>query len=63
MIISCAALDEKALNECCREQGIYPHHVAQWKVDFASENQSNNKPASRNDVKNLKHENKALKKN
>lgn len=62
MIISCAVLDEKALSEHCRAQGIYPHHVAQWKLDFASTSQSNNKPASRNEVKMLKNENKALKK-
>ncbi len=62
MIISCAILDEKALSEHCREQGIYPHHVVQWKLDFSNASQSDNKPASRNEVKNLKHENKALKK-
>jgi len=62
MIISCAVLDEKALSEHCREQGIYPHHVAQWKLDFASASQSDNKPVSRNEVKILKNENKALKK-
>jgi len=62
MIISCGALDKKALSEHCREQGIYPHHVAQWKLDFASGNKSDNKPISRTEVKSLKHENKALKK-
>ena len=62
MIISCAVLDEKALSEHCREQGIYPHHVALWKLDFASGSQSDNKPVSRNEVKILKNENKALKK-
>ena len=62
MIISCAVLDDKALSEHCREQGIYPHHVAQWKLDFANGSQSDNKPASRHEVKILKHENKALKK-
>jgi len=62
MIISCASLDEKALSQYCREQGIYPHHVAQWKLDFASGSPSDNKPVSRNEVKMLKNENKALKK-
>ncbi len=62
MIISCGALNEKALSEHCREQGIYPHHVTQWKLDFANGNQSDNKPVSRNEVKTLKNENKALKK-
>ena len=40
MIISCASLNEEALSEHCREQGVYPHHVAQWKLDFASGTQS-----------------------
>jgi len=62
MIISCAVLDEKALSEHCREQGLYPHHIAQWKLDFASGNQSDNKPVSRNEIKTLKHENKTLRK-
>lgn len=62
MVISCAVLDDKALSEHCREQGLYPHHIAQWKLDFANGSQSDNKPVSRNEVKILKHENKALKK-
>ena len=62
MIISCAALDEKALGQHCREQGVYPHHVAQWKLDFANGSQSSNKSVSHNEVKTLKSENKALKK-
>jgi len=62
MIISCAVLDEQALSEHCRAQGIYPHHVAQWNLDFATTSQSDNKPASRNEVKTLKNEIKALKK-
>ena len=62
MIIRCAALDEEALSEHCRKQGVYPHHVAQWKLDFASAIQPDNKSVSRNEVKTLKNENKALKK-
>ncbi len=62
MLISCAVLDEKALSKHCREQGIYPHHVAQWTLDFANGSQSDNKPVSRNEIKTLKNENKALKK-
>jgi transposase-like protein len=62
MIISCGALDDEALSEHCREQGIYLHHVAQWKLDFANGNLADNKPISRNEIKILKHENKALKK-
>lgn len=62
MIISCGALDEEALSEHCRDQGIYPHHVAQWTLDFANGSHTDNKPIFRNEIKSLKHENKALKK-
>ena len=62
MIIHCGALDDEALNKHCREQGIYPHHVTQWKLDFANGNNSENKATSRTEIKTLKHENKALKK-
>ncbi|MBH0077857.1 transposase [Pseudoalteromonas sp. SWYJ118] len=34
-IIECASLDEAALNEYCRAKGLYPHHIKQWKQDFA----------------------------
>jgi transposase len=62
MIISCGALNDEVLSEHCRDQGIYPHHVTQWKLDFANGSQTDNKPVSRNEIKTLKHENKALKK-
>jgi transposase-like protein len=62
MVLRCAALEGEALSEYCREQGIYPHHVAQWKVDFVSGNTEHNKPVSRTEIKNLKHENNVLKK-
>lgn len=34
-IIECARLDDIALNQYCREKGLYPHHIQQWKKDFA----------------------------
>jgi transposase len=34
MVIQCASLDDDALNTLCRVQGIYPHHVSQWKDNF-----------------------------
>lgn len=62
MIVTCSNLDEEALNEHCRVQGIYPHHIEQWKQDFISGNNSNNVKAPRSEVKELKQENKSLKK-
>ena len=62
IIINCAALSEEALSEYCRERGIFPHHVSQWKLDFANGNSVSTKAISPSEVKTLKHENKALKK-
>jgi transposase len=62
MLISCSALEESALAEHCRIKGVYPYHIAQWTLDFANGNDSNDKSVSRAEMKTLKHENKALKK-
>ena len=65
-IIATAALSEKQASEFCREQGIYMHHVEQWKQDFIQPNQSHSKKTSKGDRKDntklLKHENQKLKK-
>ena len=36
MIIKCDGLDETEVSELCRQQGVYAHHVRQWKADFSS---------------------------
>jgi len=60
MIISCAALKGEDLSSICRQKGIYPHHVEQWKQDFLADK----KPVSlsKDQTKKLTSENKALKK-
>ena len=62
MIIVCGSLNEKAVSELCRKQGIYPHHVEQWKLDFVSNNMLDNKMKVRSEVKTLRNENQTLKK-
>ena len=62
MVIKCASLDEEAISELCRENGIYPHHVQQWKLDFANGSASANTAPSTLEVKELKNENKDLRK-
>lgn len=62
MVVSCSSLKGEALSQLCREQGIYPHHVAQWKHDFTNSESQNSNSASRSEIKILKSENKALKK-
>lgn len=62
MVIKCASLDVQAINELCRENGIYSHNVQQWKVDFISDKQLSSPAPNQGEMKQLKTENKALKK-
>lgn len=62
MVIACASLDEEKMNAYCREQGVYSHHVMQWKEDFANGHTSVSKVKSQTQIKQLKKENKTLKK-
>jgi len=62
MIIQCAALDEPAVAELCRQKGLYPHHITQWKADFSSENPVKNNTGKRSDAKQLKTKIKQLEK-
>jgi len=62
MVITCASLDEEKVNAYCREQGVYLHHVKQWKEDFYNGHSSVNKVKSQTQIKQLKKENKILKK-
>jgi len=62
MVVACASLSDEQLSEFCREQGVYPHHVKQWKLDFVSGNQSKGSVVSPSELKILRQENKTLKK-
>lgn len=62
IVMACASLGEEEKSEYCRKQGVYPHHVKQWKLDIASGNSSSEKESARQEMKNLKNENKALRK-
>ena len=58
MVIACGGLDEAAMNQLCRERGLYAHHVTQWKQDFISASTAN----ERTEAKSLKGEVRELKK-
>ncbi len=62
MVITCASLDEEKMNAYCREQGVYSHQVKQWKEDFSNGHSSVSKVKSQTQLKQLKRENKTLKK-
>jgi len=55
------SLNDEQLSAYCRENGIYPHHVKEWKSNFLSENQASD-TTSRQEQKKLKQENKRLQK-
>ena len=60
IIINCGSLDENSINELCRQQGIYPHHLKQWKKDFAGGDQPNHPVKNNSEMKNLKQKIKGL---
>ncbi len=61
MVISCAALSEEEISQLCRQQGLYPHHINQWKSDFLTMNTQSNSAKPQGQMKALRTENKALK--
>ena len=62
IVITCGSLSDVAIGELCRENGIYPHHVNQWKTDFSSGKSINANEKKQSDTKSLKSEIKTLKK-
>ena len=62
MVIACGALNEAGVSELCREKGIYPYHLEQWKADFVEGVSNGGTSGVRAESRQLKHENKALKK-
>jgi transposase len=62
MVIACGSSGDESIGERCREKGLYPHHVKQWKSDFASGKAVNANEKKQPDSKSLKHDIKVLKK-
>ncbi len=60
-IMHCHNLNDEQISSYCREKGIYPHHLKEWKIQFLSDNQGSG-AGSRQDRKKLRQENKRLKK-
>lgn len=62
LIIACDSLDEEAISALCRQQGLYPHHVQQWRDAIVSNQTVHHQSKAQTEAKTLKQENKALKK-
>ncbi|WP_111979779.1 transposase [Algibacillus agarilyticus] len=61
-IIACAALGDEGINQYCRAQGIYPHHVQQWKQDITQVAVTTTHTTKTQETKCLKNEIKQLQK-
>ncbi len=60
-IVDYEGLDENEGNRFCREKGIYPHHIKQWKTDLMTNTPSSNSTQERATIRELKAENRQLK--
>ena len=60
-IANCYQLTDEQISVYCRKNGIYPHHIKQWKSEIMSKNQEN-KEDHKQKLKNLTLENKRLQK-
>ncbi len=61
-IIQCDGLNNEAMSEVCRRQGVFPHHVSQWKQNMISRQAVPADPKKQVTVKQLRDEIKALNK-
>lgn len=61
MVIRCGGLSDEDANKLCREQGLYAHHIQEWKEEFVG-GVAPSAPGINAEAKQLRHENKALKK-
>jgi transposase-like protein len=62
LLIACGTLDETGISEACREKGIYPYHLDQWKSELVENLSGDNEINSHAETKHLKNENRELRK-
>lgn len=62
LVIRCGSMSGVEINQLCREQGLYGHHIKQWKEELGSGSIMSKQTSSAAENRQLKNENKALKK-
>ncbi len=62
MVIACGSLSDEGISQLCREKGIYPHHIKQWRGDFIKNKSTSTASKSQNENKQFKNDIKLLKK-
>ena len=60
-ILDCHGMSEEKMSAYCREHGIYPHHIKEWKTEFKKAEPSSG-TVSKQEQKKLKQEVKRLQK-
>ncbi len=60
-ILDCHGMSEEKMSSYCREHGIYPHHINEWKTEFGKAGPSSG-AVSKQEEKKLKQEVKRLQK-
>ena len=58
-LMQCHLMNDEQISAYCRENGIYSHHLKEWKTAFLSSNQDS-ESLSKQEQKKLKQENKRL---
>ena len=54
LVIRCGSLSPEQVNATCRETGIYPHHLKQWKHEFSTSGSTPVNAEERTERKKLK---------
>ncbi len=60
-VMHCHRINDDQISAYCRENGIYPHHITQWKTEFLSDN-THSDALSKQAQNKLKQDNKRLQK-
>lgn len=60
-IVACHAFSEEEISAYCRAQGLYKHHIDQWKLDFLGNNKTTEPAASKLKERQLAQQNQKLK--
>ncbi len=62
LVIRCGSMNDVEMNQVCREQGLYAHHLKQWKAELSNGTIMGKQTTDAAENRRLKNENKALKK-
>lgn len=54
LVLKCSSLDGSEVSTLCREQGLYPHHIKQWELDFVNAKNNQGGVAKASETKELK---------